>query len=573
MKKFLLGILVGLILSGLTLLILVFALARLGGRKPDVADGSILVLKLAGSVPERAPMEFPFPLFEEQTPITVHEVWDLLRKAAADSRIKAVVLMPQQPAVGWAKLEEIRECLSRFRQSGKPLVAYLRSPGTREYYLATAAERIVMAPEDFLDLKGLRAELMYFRKTLDKIGVQVEIEHAGRYKDFGDTYTRTSMRPETREVLNTILDELYAGLLERIATGRKMPAAQVRALLDEGPFLARQAAGKQLVDSLEYEDQVFDGLVKRLKLPALKKVSHRDYLKIPASSLGLEGKHRIALVVAQGDILRASPGAFADDDMITPAAFGRVLRQVGDDASIKGAIVRIDSPGGDSFASDEIWRAMNLLSKKKPLVISMSDAAASGGYYIAMTGDPVVAYPGTFTGSIGVIYGRINLRGLYDKIGITKDSLTRGRFAGIDSDYQPLSDAARAKMREALDDNYRTFVSRVAEGRRRKPEDVAPLAEGRVWLGSQARQRGLVDELGGIDRAIEMVKQKARIPRQEKVRLIPYPARRSIFDRLLSRSGELMMDTRLRTLWNDAHAALWMQGGILRVMPYTIRVE
>ena len=381
------------------------------------------------------------------------------------------------------------------------------------------------------------------------------------------------MRSETREVMDSVLDALYAELIGKVAAGRKMSEAEVRAVIDEGPFLAKQAAARKLVDSLLYEDQVFDELVKRLKLPSLKKLSHRDYLKVPASSLGLEGRNRIALVVGEGDILRNSAGGFDQDENITPAGFTRLLHQAGDDTGIKGVIVRINSPGGDSFASDEIWRSMNQLSRKRPVVISMSDLAASGGYYISMTGDPVVAYPGTLTGSIGVVYGKVNLRGLYDKLGITKDTLTRGRFADVDSDYQPLSPAGLQKIRESVDDNYKTFVARVAEGRRRKAEEIAPLAEGRVWLGSQARAHGLVDELGGLDRAIELIKQKAHIPRQEKVTLVLYPARRSILDRLLSKSSENLLDARVRALWNKAHAALWTQGGLLRVMPYSLGVE
>ena len=191
-------------------------------------------------------------------------------------------------------------------------------------------------------------------------------------------------------------------------------------------------------------------------------------------------------------------------------------------------VVRIDSPGGDAVASDEIWREMNLLSKKKPVVISMSDTAASGGYYMAMTGDPVVAYPGTLTGSIGVVFGKPNLHGLYDKLGITKDMIARGRFAAIDSDYSDLSPAELAKLKEGIDANYHDFVAKVAQARRRPFDQIEPLAQGRVWLGDQAKERGLVDELGAIDRALELVKQKARIPASENVAIVMYPARRSI---------------------------------------------
>jgi protease-4 len=240
---------------------------------------------------------------------------------------------------------------------------------------------------------------------------------------------------------------------------------------------------------------------------------------------------------------------------------------------IRAVIVRIDSPGGSSFASDEIWREMNALSKKKPVVISMSDSAASGGYYIAMTGDPVVAYPATFTGSIGVVFGKVNLRGLYDKLGISKDFLMRGRYADIDSDYGPLSDAARGKLREGIDATYRSFVERVAEARKRKFEEIEPLAQGRVWLGSQAKARGLIDELGGMNRAIEVVRKKANIPRDEKVTLVVYPPKRSILDHLLSRAPMTSAETRLRALLKDVNAAALLEGGMLRLMPYSVTVK
>ncbi len=495
----------------------------------------------------------------------------MLRKAAVDDRIKAVLLTPHSLQAGWGKLDEIRGALLQYRRSGKPLVAYLRSAGTREYYLATAADRIAMAPEDLLDVKGLRAERTYFRGTLDKLGVQVDIQHAGKYKDFGDQYQRTSMGPESKEVLNSILDDLYGRLTNTVAESRNQTPAQIRATIDEGPFLSREALAKGLVDVLEYEDQTFDTLGRRVKLAPLNKVGARDYAKVPADSLGLEGRHRIALIAAQGEILQASSGPF--DDAITPAGMQKLLRQVAEDSSIKGVILRIDSPGGDSLASDQIWREVNLLSKKKPLVVSMSDLAASGGYYMAMTGDPIVAYPGTITGSIGVVYGRINLRGLYDKLGISKDSLARGHFAEIDSDYIPLTSEARDKIRRAVDENYHGFVARVAQSRKRKYEEIEPLAQGRAWLGSQARERGLVDELGGLDRAIELVKQKARIPQQEKIRLVDYPGKRSIFEWVMERERASAMDPRLGAWLKQVHAALWMRGGVMRVMPYSITVR
>jgi protease IV len=574
MAKFLLGVVTGVVLAGFMTLIFVFALARLASERPPmVPDPAVLVLRLSGEIPERAPVEFPIPLLERQTALTVKDVWELLRKAAADSRIRAVVLEPSGVTAGWAKLEEIRSSLAVFRKSGKPLIAYLRTPKTREYYLATAADRIYMAPQDLLDLKGMRFELMYFRNTLDKLDVKVEIEHAGKYKDFGDTFTRTSMSPETREVLSTVIDSLYGDLIARIAEGRRQPPGKVRETIDRGPFLSSQALAAGLVDTLEFEDQMFGDLDRRLKTTNIKKVSAREYARVPAASVGLAGRHRIAFLVGEGGITHGEEDSTGlSDGGIASLSFIRLLRQVGNDKSIRGVIVRIDSPGGEVYASDEIWREMNVLAQKKPSVISFSDSAASGGYYIAMTGDPIVAYPGTFTGSIGVVFGKATVRGLYNKLGITKDLLTRGRFADIDSDYEPLSNAARAKLREGIDATYADFVAKVATARRRKTQEIEPLAQGRVWLGSQARANGLVDELGGIDKAIELLKKKAGIPAADRVTLVAYPPRRSILDVVFNRAPETTIESRLSRLPGLRHAQLWLQGGLMRLTPYAIEV-
>ena len=567
MAKFLIGLVAGLLVAALSVVIAAFALVRLGERPPTVKDHSVLVLDLEGQVPETAPLTFPLPLFEERTPLSVTDVWQLLRRAETDSRIKAVVLRPNGIGAGWGKLQELHADIARLTKSGKPVVAFLRTPSARDYYLATAASRIYMPPEDLLDLKGLRAEVTYLRGTLDKLGVQVEIEHAGKYKDYGDMFTRTSMSPQTREVLDSILDELYGHLIQTVAEGRRISPDQTRAILDEGPFLSRQALSKGLVDGLLYEDQVFS------QLGNLNRISSRTYSRATAAAADSGGKNRLALVVGAGSIVGGSVDGLDFDTALEAPAFIKLLRQAGTDSGIRGVIVRVDSPGGESFASDEIWREMTLLSKKKPLVVSMSDEAASGGYYIAMTGDPVVAYPGTYTGSIGVVYGKVNLRGLYEKLGVQKQLLARGRFATIDSDYEPLSEAARRKLREGVDDNYRVFVEKVAAARKRKFDQIEPLAQGRVWTGEQAKRNGLVDEIGGLDRAIELVRGKAGIPRSEGVSLVVLPAKRSLLDRLLSRSMQSPAPLWLRSILERWPVAAFARGGYLRMMPYRLEVK
>jgi protease-4 len=572
MVKFLIGLVTGVLLVFLTIGVLFFALLRFREKPPGIAANSVLVLRLRGDLPERSPVEIP--IFSQGPSLTVSNVWMSLRTAAADSHIKAVVLEPEGLNAGWAKLEELRGDVEQFRKSGKPVYAYLRTPTAREYYIATAADRIYLGPEDPLYLKGMRAEIMYFKKTLDKLGVSVEVEHAGKYKDFGDMFTRPDMSPETREVITSVVDDLYGNLIAHIAAGRKKTPEQVRALIDEGPFLAPEAEKAGLVDELRFEDQMWGELKSRLNSGDLKRVKAETYVRVAPESVGLQGKSRIALIIGEGDITRGDPDSTTSDgNGLTSSSFDKLLEQVAGDSSIRAVIVRIDSPGGEVTASDDLWRQMNLLSKKKPMVISMSDLAASGGYYMAMTGDPIVAYPGTETGSIGVVFGKPNLHGLYDKLGITKDAVQRGKNADIDSDYTSLTTDERQKLRQGIDASYQDFVTKVADARHRKFDEIEPLAQGRVWLGSQAKPRGLVDELGGLDTAIEMVKKKAKIPMAERVTVITYPPRRSVFDMLLRRSQEDMLESKLRQVFQGMPFHAWMKGGFLRMAPYQVVVR
>jgi len=577
MKKFLLGVLCGLVLAGMVLVILVFAVMRIGERRPVVADGSTLIWQLEGDVPERPQIELPFPWLESQSPLTVRETWSMLRRAAADSRIKALVIEPRGLSAGWGKLEEFRAGIMAFRKSGKPVYAFLRNPGTREYYVATAAERIFTAPEDFVDMKGMRIESMYFKDTLDKLGVKMEVIHAGKYKDAYDMFTRTSMTPETREVLNSILDQVYGNLCTVVAEGRKKTPEQVSALINQGPFLAADAKAAGLVDVLGYEDQVFGDLKKRLNQTAdIRRVSHRTYMR---SFDPDEQRTRIALVVGDGVITRGTgDGTSSTTEGIVSGAFIKLLQRAKSDGSIKGVIVRIDSPGGDAVASDDILHAVKDLSKSKPTVISMSDVAASGGYFIASTGDPIIAYPNTLTGSIGVITARVNLRGTYDKLGIKKDLLSRGQFAELDSDYAPLNDATRAKIRRSIEATYDGFLQRVADARHKTPAEIEPLAEGRVWLGAQAKNNGLVDQLGGLDRAVEVIRQRAKIPATAAIALVPYPQRRSLLDIMFSRADDasaldLAVNAALKNVSGGRWIRSYLQGGLLKVMPYSIEIR
>lgn len=580
MAKFLLGLLCGVILCILAGFILIFAVIRIASSfsepPPTVADGSTLIFKLGGEVPEKSPPELPLPFLSEQEPITVQQVWQTFRKAAADSRIKAVIFEPRSLQIGWGTMQEIRQDMLEFRKSGKPLVAFLRGPAGREYYLATAADKIYMTSEDMLDLKGLRLEGMFLKNTMDKLGVRVDVVHAGKYKDAGDIFTRTDMSPETQEVLNGVLDQYYGDLVNVIASGRHMEPQQVRAIIDNGPFFGRDALNNHLVDALGFDDQVAGDLQKRLGQKTLKRVSVKSYVRVPASSIGPSGPaKRIAFIVGEGEITRGQQSDTVGSlNLITAGGFSKLLRQAKDDSSIKGAIIRIDSPGGDGVASDDILNAARDLSHAKPVVISMGDLAASGGYFISMTGDPIVAYPNTLTGSIGVIFAKFDLHGLYDKLGITKQPLQRGQYADLYSDYEPLTGKNLEKLRHQIDEFYGAFISRVAQGRKRPPGQIEPLAQGRVWTGAQASRNGLVDQLGGIDTAIDVIRKRANIGPTEKIALVVYPPKRSLLEVLMSRGEEnAAIETKLESLLGGLPIHSLAQGGFLKLMPYTIRVQ
>jgi protease-4 len=574
MVKFLIGLATGVILVFLGFFLLFVALLRFREKPPAVESNSVVVMRLEGDIPEKAPLELPdFLGGDARSSLTILNVWLDLRKAAADPHVRALVLEPEGLSAGWGKLEELRSDVEEFRKSGKPVYAYLRAPSARDYYVALAADRIYLGPEDPLMLKGLRAEMMFFKKTLDKVGVTVQVEHAGKYKDFGDMFTRSDMSPETREVTDALVDDLYGNLVARIAAARKKQPDDVRALIDRGPFTANQALQGGLVDELRFEDQMWGELTAQLKVTPVK-VSAGSYSKVPLDSVGLSGKSRVAVIIGDGDIITGDPGDNgADENSLTSYGFDKLLNQVANDSLIKAAVIRINSPGGAVTASDEIWRQMNLLSKKKPVVISMSDVAASGGYYMAMTGDPIVAYPGTLTGSIGVVFGKPDLHGLYDKLGVSKDAVERGQHAGIDSDYTSLSPDELALLQRGIDESYTDFVMKVAIGRHRQPADIEPVAQGRVWLGSQAKTRGLVDELGGLSTAIELVKQRAKIPANEHVSLIVYPAPRTIFDLLTRKSQDNMLESRLAQVFGGMPFHAWMRGGMLRLMPQWVVVR
>ncbi|HEX4770135.1 MAG TPA: signal peptide peptidase SppA [Bryobacteraceae bacterium] len=571
MGKFLLGVAVGVVVAFLGLLIIGLVIGRIFARKqPEIASNSALVLSLQEDIPEASPLDVGIPFFQQRSVPTVRDLWTSLHMAAKDNRIKAIVLKPEGLAIGSAKLQEIHQELMDFRHSGKPIYAFLQSPGSREYYLATTADKVFLSPTDLLNVKGFRAEITYFKSALEKIGVNFQVDHIGAYKDAGDIFTRTNMSPETRDVLNAVLDQLYGDFCTTVAQGRHKTPDEVKALVDQGPFTASQAKASGLVDEIGYEDQLYGDLNKKTGLE-LNKLNIKTYSRGVAV-----GGDRIAVIVGEGEITHGTDNSF-QTGTISYGEMRKTIRQVRDDGSIKGVILRVDSPGGDAVASDEILHEMKLLAAVKPVVISFSDLAASGGYYISMTGDPIVSYPNTITGSIGVVYARPNIQGLLSKIGVNADSVSRGKLAALDSLSEPLSDAGMQKLHESLLETYNSFVSKVAAARRKTFDQIQPLAQGHVWMGAQARQNGLVDELGGFNRSIALIRQKAHLPPNGDTNLVMYPPKRSIWEMLANVSDDSLADaaseTKLRKLVPGIPSRLLLRGGVLRMLPYRLTVQ
>lgn len=574
MRRFFWGVLVGLIATIVGLVIIVLAIGRLAAHKrPTIEANSVLVLALEGNIPEANTVDIPIPFIQSPGGPAIRDLWTSLREAGRDHRIKAIVLQPRNLLIGWAKLEEIHGELLDFKKSGKPVYAFLQGAGSKEYYLASAADRIYMSPDDMLNVKGLLLEAMYFKNTLDKIGISVQVDHIGRYKDAGDTLTRSDMSPETREVLNGVLDQLYGDFCFTVAQGRHKTPDQIRALVDSGPFMGNDAKTAGLVDQLGYEDEVYTDLKQKLGVSDLNKTYMKSYYR----AVPERGDH-IALIVGQGEIVTGRRnGGFGNADVISSTALGKVIRQVRNDSSIKGVILRIDSPGGDSVASDDLLHELKLLSGAKPLVISMSDVAASGGYFMSVTGDPIVAYPDTITGSIGVLYEKPNLRDLYSKLGIGSATLMRGKFADIDSLSTPLSDAAQLKLHESILATYKSFVSKVAAARHKSYDQIDAIAQGRVWMGTQARANGLVDQLGGLDSAVALIRQRAKLSGNGDTDLVVYPPKRSIFELITGSSTqgieEEFAETKIREALPGLPGPAFLQGGLLRAMPYKLTVH
>jgi protease IV len=545
---------------------------------PSVPSAATLVLRPGGDLQEVVPDDVLGQVFGRDV-ATVSGFVDNLHKAKRDSRIKTVLLMPSSLQLPyWGKVQELRDAILDFRKSGKRVVAFLEYGGDREYYLASAADRVFLLPSSPLDLSGVASYEVFLRGAFDKIGAYPDFLHVGEYKSAANQLTEKGFTPEHREMTESLNRDMYDQLVRGIAQSRKKSEEDVRAILDQGPFVPDEALRLGLVDDLAYEDQLAE------REPGIgeddtDRVDGRSYQRITPASVGFRPRSRIAVLYAVGTITSGR----STFDPLNGTTLGsdtlvEQIREARDDDSIKAIVLRVDSPGGSSVASDVIWRELMVTRKEdddRPLVVSMSDLAASGGYYIAMAAHSIVAQPATITGSIGVFGGKIAIGGALNKIGVNSETVVSGPNASINSPFTPFTLPQRTKLQEIMQAIYDDFVEKAAESRMTTREKIHAVAQGRVWTGQQARERGLVDALGGLDTALAIAKERAKIPVDEDVELVVYTGRRSLYEALSETLGGASILSRFAGA-NEARAVgalsapmrLFKRGEPLTLLPF-----
>ena len=498
------------------------------GRTPQVASNSTLLLNVGGDLQEVEPSGVLGQFLE--APPTVRSVVDALRKASVDRRVTSVIIRPTNSAALWGKVQEVREAIVEFKKSKKPIIAYLEFGGDQSYYLASACDKVFLMPTASLDLTGIASYELFLRGTLDKVGVVPDSLHVGDYKTASNTFTEHTFTAAHREMAQSLNTDLYEQLIAGLADGRHRTPAEMRTLIDHGPYLPEDAVRAGLVDDLAYEDEIDDKVALGSGGGRTRMLKQQEYRAVGLNSLGLNRGPRIALIYAVGTITSGASSESPSGQVVGSDTIVEYLRKARADTSIRAIVLRIDSPGGSAVASDIIWREIMLTRDQKPVIASMSDVAASGGYYIAMPAHAIVAQPATLTGSIGVVMIRFVIDGTLDKLGLNLETVKSGKYADLFSPVRPFTPDERKKVGELMQATYDSFVEKAAAGRNTTPERIDAIAQGRVWTGKQAKELGLVDELGGLDKALALAKERAKIAASSEVELVVFPPKKTLFD-------------------------------------------
>lgn len=553
MKNFftsMLGALVALIVffGGCLVLLIGFitTLAAVSSHKETSAElesGSYLVFDLATKITDAPPAIDLGPLGGDKDTLQLRTITHALRAAAKDDRIAGIYLsgdLAETSLVsGYAPLREVRAALENFKASGKPIVAYLTFATTKSYYLASTATELAIDPYGVILMPGLSSQPMFFADAFQKYGVNVQVTRVGKYKSAVEPFIRKDMSPENREEIQSLLDDVWGGVLSDIAPSRGLAPQKIQSYVDtQGIIRADVAKADHLVDRVAYRDEIFESLKAKTgragSKRAFKQVTLEDYAKMvndntdqprPDGELPPSyGSGRIAVVYAEGDIVDGE----GERDEVGGSRFSRELRRLRLDNSVKAVVLRVDSPGGSAAASEVIQREVRLMKTVKPIIVSMGTYAASGGYWISTYGDRIFAEPTTITGSIGVFGVEFDVQQLANNIGITFDRVKTGKFADALSITRPKTPEELTILQGVVDWIYSQFVGKVADARKLKPEQVEAIAQGRVWSGTAAKRLGLVDEIGGLDAAIAYAAQKANLG--TNYRLVEYPRQKQLVE-------------------------------------------
>ncbi len=535
MKKVIVGTLavIGVlaVLAGFATLVvaLVFSMGRERVESPLVVE-----LDLENGLVEYVPEE-PFGQAMLSGAVSVRDVVDGLNRAAGDSRVVGLVARLGTGPLGLAQTQEIRDAVLAFRTSGKPAIAWAETfgeggPGNGAYYLATAFDRIYLQPAGDVGLNGLVYESPFIAGTLEKLDVHVQMDHRKEFKNAMNFYTEKKYTDPHRLAMQTLMDSQFGQIVEGIARAREMSEEQVRALFDQGSILGKDALDRGLVDGIAYRDEVYAKLEEELGSEP-----HYLYLHVYLDRAGRpdsRGK-TIALVYAVGAVSRGKSryNPIGGSFVMGSDSVAANLRAAIDDPRVKAIVLRVDSPGGSYVASDSIWReTVRARQEGKPLIVSMGNLAASGGYFISMAAERIVAQPGTITGSIGVLGGKMNTTGFWKKLGVTFDQVHTSKNGMLYSTSHDYSEPEHAVFEASLDRVYEDFTARVAEGRNLPIEEVRKIAKGRIWTGEDALDNGLVDALGGLPKALQLAREAAEIPEDAPIRVKRFPRKKTAFE-------------------------------------------
>lgn len=523
MKKFLIGFfaIVGVIVVVITVAIISFASVQKDRKAKDLPARMVLTLDLDGGLKEANAQPSVLDSLSDPVP-TLQDILLTLELARQDSRVNGIAVHIDQGGYGVAQVQELREAISRFRRSGKFAYIYSDtlggSPAMGEYWLATAFDQIWLQPMGELAITGFSAEIPFAKDFLDKIGVQPELLHEGKYKSFPESLTRSSISAENREMTESLLNNLQEQFEADIATTRHIDKTKLLGLMDQAPMIAEEALSSGLIDAIGYHDE-FDNYLEQ-KTNGAQPIEFANY---QANGPRAIPGDKIALINVLGALTNVAKEQARSGDVVSADDVGNAIEDAGNTPSIKAIVVRVDSPGGTPLAADMIRRSIEIAKSRKPVIISMGNTAASGGYWMSVDANSIIAQPGTLTGSIGVFGGKPNLQGLWNKIGIHWDSVGNADNNSLWSANQPFSTKAREKIALSMHRTYEQFIAKVSNGRNMKADKVQEIAQGRVWTGSQAVKNGLVDKLGGLDVAIIVAKDLAKIPTNRPVNLEVFP--------------------------------------------------